>query len=137
MRTALIATLAALALTACVPKVETEGGAAATAAAAALPAYAPAYPGATIVTASKTTVGGVQAVGVSFATTDTPEQVVAFYKGKLGASGLGPVKEMNLGMGQMLVVQDAATGKSVQVMAMKAGDQTSIQVTQSSAKPES
>jgi hypothetical protein len=152
MRIILIAAVASLALAGCGQKVERQGdktvvtgmggvksvvttGAEAQAAAAALPAYAPVYPGASVMASTQSTVGGTTASAVTLTTTDTPEQVVAFYKARLTAGGLGAVSEMNLGLGRMVLAQDTTTGKGVQVMAMKAQGRTQIQITQSSAPP--
>jgi hypothetical protein len=108
-------------------------GADAQAAANALPAYAPVYPGSSLVASTQTAMNGVQATAVTLATPDSPEQVMAFYKGKLSGAGMGQVTEMNLGLGRMLVAQDGASGRGVQVMAMKSGGRTQIQITQSAA----
>lgn len=158
MRIVTIATIAcalgAVSLSACAPKVEKQGdkmvvtgaggikstvstGADAQAAAAALPAYAPVYPGATVINSSQSAVGGTIASAVGLTTPDAPEKVTAFYKEKLGGAGLGQVSEINLGLGRMVVAEDGATGKGVQVMAMKSGDLTRIQITQSTTKPKS
>lgn len=148
MRAILIATIAAVSLgglVGCSPKVETQGdktivtnmgvkstvvtGADAAAAAAALPAYAPVYPGAQVLSSMQTDVKGTAATAVTLTTSDSPEQVTAFYKAKM--AGLGKVSEVNLGIGRMLVGSDAADGKGVQIMAMKASGRTQIQITQS------
>ncbi len=151
MRAILIAAVAGLALAGCGQKVEQQGdktvvtsmgvkstvvtGAAAQAAASALPAYAPAYPGAGLVASTQTAINGTQATAVTLTTSDSPDQVMAFYKGKLEGAGLGKVSQINLGLGQMLVAEDTASGRGVQVMAMKAEGSTRIQITQSTTKP--
>lgn len=151
MRAIVLAAMVSVALAGCYRKVETadgktvvttagvkstvETGAKAQAAAAGLPAYAPLYPGAGLVAATRTAVNGTEANAVTMTTTDTPEQVVAFYRGKLEGAGLGQVSEINLGLGRMLVAEDAATGKGVQILAVKTGGQTRIQISQSTAKP--
>lgn len=150
MRAIVFAAIAAVALAGCSQKVETkdgktvvttagvqstvETGADAQAAAAALPAYAPVYPGSAVIAATQTKVSGTEGHAVTLTTPDSPEQVIAFYKGKLEGAGLGKVTEMNLGIGRMLILQDGATGRGVQVMAMKRGGQTQVQITQSTTK---
>lgn len=144
--------VAGLALAGCGQKVERQGdkvvvtgaggvktmvvtGANAQAAAAALPAYAPVYPGAGVEASTQTVMNGTQAGIVTLTTNDTPEQVVAFYKARLQGAGASHVTEMNLGLGRMLAAQDPASGMGVQIMAMKAGGQTRIQITQSAMTP--
>lgn len=149
---AIVIAAAGLALAGCYQKVETadgrtvvttagvqstvETGPKAQAALAGLPAYAPAYPGAALVAATQTAVRDTRANAVTLTTGDTPEQVIAFYKARLEGAGLGQASEINLGLGRMLVAEDAASGRGVQIMAMKAGEgQTRIQITQSTTKP--
>ncbi|HYE47409.1 MAG TPA: hypothetical protein VEA44_16715 [Caulobacter sp.] len=133
MRAILVATIAALALAGC--GVESTVTPDAAAAAAALPASAPAYPGAKAGASTRTVMGDTTSTAVSLTTPDSTEQVLAFYKGKLAAGGLGEVREVNIGLGRMLVVQDVATGRGVQVMVMKKDGGSQIQITQSTVKP--
>jgi hypothetical protein len=151
MRAIAFAAIATLALAGCSQKVETkdgktvvttagvqstiEQGADAQAAANALPAYAPPYPGAQVVAATQSRLKDTQAAAVTMVTTDTPDQVVAFYKDRLAAAGLGQVSAMNMGIAQMVIVQDVASGKGVQVIVAKKDGGTQIQVTQSTSKP--
>lgn len=133
MRAILVVTIATLALAGC--GVQSTVTPDAAAAAAALPAYAPAYPGAKAGTSTRTVMGDTTSTSVSLTTPDDTQQVLAFYKAKLAAGGLGKVSDVNLGLGRMLVVQDVATGRGVQVMVGSKDGGTQIQVTQTSVKP--
>ncbi|RYG88071.1 MAG: hypothetical protein EON59_05550 [Alphaproteobacteria bacterium] len=133
MRAILVVTITALALAGCGVKSTVAPDAAA--AAAALPAYAPAYPGAKAGAGTRTVIGDTTSTAVSLTTPDKTEQVMAFYKGKLATGGFGKVSEVNLGLGRMLVVQDVASGRGVQVMVMDKDGGTQIQITQTTVKP--
>jgi hypothetical protein len=80
-----------------------------------LPAYAPVYPGAKIVSsmAGSSTEGGGGMVALE--TPDAPEKVLAFYEGKLAGSGLPQTMKSQSGAGTMLALSDEATGQGVQV----------------------
>lgn len=75
---------------------------------ARFPAYAPQYPGSTIqsavdMNAGTAATGGVKQHVITMLTSDTPDDVIAFYKDKLGSSGKS-VKEVKSATGPMLMV---------------------------------
>ncbi|MFZ5670296.1 MAG: hypothetical protein ACOY4K_12450 [Pseudomonadota bacterium] len=101
----------------------------AAAATAALPAFAPLYPGGAI----EGSVAGVsrsdaEASGgtATFTTPDPPQKVIAFYKARTQAAGLKTEGEVNMGAALMLVARDDATDRGLQVMASNQAGKTSV-----------
>lgn len=93
-----------------------------------LPDFAPLYPGAEVTGGaggdSSTGTGGA----VTFATKDSPEKVVAWYKGVAEKSGMKIAAEMTMGDTRMLSAADEAGGRSLQVQATAADGGTSATI---------
>jgi hypothetical protein len=75
---------------------------------ARFPAFAPQYPGAKVqsvvdMNAGTVGTGGVKQHTITMLTQDTPDTVIAFYKGKISANGK-PVQEMGDATSPMLIV---------------------------------
>lgn len=95
----------------------TTGAGAANAADAGLPAFAPLYPGAQVQSTAAgigddKTNGGM----VVFLTTDSPDQVLAFYRSKALANGLKSQLDANMGAARQFAANDEATGRALQVI---------------------
>ncbi len=87
------------------------------AAAANLPAFAPAYPGGQV-QSSAAGIGDAETNGgmVVFTTTDSPDKVLAFYRNKAQASGLKPQLDADMGAARQFAANDEATGRVLQVI---------------------
>jgi hypothetical protein len=100
---------------------------------AKFPAFAPQYPG-SLVTASANFSGKDNESGsmVTQETTDTPDKVMAFYKGKLTEAGMKIAMETNTPEGGMMAVESKEGGKKGGMMIIinkDAGGKTSITFT--------
>lgn len=99
------------------------------AAAAAMPAFAPLYPGATI-ESSMTGAGAAGAGGmVIFRTGAAPAQVVEFYKGRAAAAGFGNVFSSENGDGLMLTAGKEGAEDSFNVTARPDDKTTTVVLT--------
>lgn len=92
-----------------------------------LPAFAPLYPGSQL-NESTTTVASPQGAGgmVVYTAAATSEQVLAFYRDKVKAAGMGEVAEMNMGAARMISATDEATKRSLQVIVTGEGAGTNV-----------
>jgi hypothetical protein len=92
-----------------------------------LPDFAPAYPGAQVKVsvASPTEGGGTFA----FETSDTPENVIAFYKDKAASAGLAEKLNMNTNGVVTYMAGAADDKKTLQVITTSTGASTNVQVT--------
>lgn len=100
------------------------------AAAAGVPPFAAPYPGAQIqgqplTSQNETERGGV----VTFTTSDSPEEVITYYRGQAEAAGLASAMTMTQGETQVYGAQAEGSGASVQIVATPLGDATSVQLT--------
>lgn len=95
---------------------------------AGLADYAPAYPGgevgASFAGSSKDGAGGM----VSFTTSDSPDQVVAFYKARAAAAGLSDVSTMDINGAKMFGAKDEKTGRVLSIQASIADGKTTASV---------
>ncbi len=90
------------------------------------PAYAAGFPGATVVHSMGGNDGTTTSRMVMFeTTTQTPEAIVALYKEKAKAAGLGNVTEMSSGGNFMFGAEDKASGRSLSVQVAAADGKTS------------
>ncbi len=85
---------------------------------AQLPAYAPPYPGADMVTQIRSDSAGRVGGGVVMVmvTTDSPEKVIAFYDGKARAAGVKANLVTSEAGGATRIFGDRAQGKGAMVM---------------------
>ncbi|KPF66325.1 hypothetical protein IP88_12910 [alpha proteobacterium AAP81b] len=94
------------------------------------PAFAPALPGATVVHTMGGNDGKTTSQMVMYeTTTQSPEEVVAFYKEKARAAGLGKVTQIASAGNFMFGAEDEATGRTLSVQAGKSDGKTSGAVT--------
>jgi hypothetical protein len=99
------------------------------AAAAAMPAYAPLYPGA-VIESSMTGAGTGGAGGmVIFRTRARPMQVIGFYKGKAAAAGFGNVFSSENGEGLMFTADKESGQDSFNVTATPDNQATIVVLT--------
>lgn len=103
--------------------------AAAAAANAKVPAFAPLYPGARVESVMDG-IGNDKAHGgtVVYKIDASPEKVVDFYKDKATAGGFKTEMDSNMGAAHMFAAKDEASGEAVQVIASASGDGSSVQV---------
>lgn len=99
---------------------------------AAMPSFAPLYPGATIESSiagltseDKKANGGA----VTYSVKATPQEVVTFYKEKAKAAGLSAKMETNMGSSAMYAAEGSSADKGFQVIASNADGATSVTVT--------
>jgi hypothetical protein len=97
------------------------------------PAFAETYPGAEIEQATLGEADGSDGGLMVFTTEATPEQVVAFYKGKAEASGLSPTMAMAQGDTHAYGAAHPQTGATLSVVASPDGERTSVQLSWSGA----
>lgn len=92
------------------------------------PEFAPAYPGAKVLSSmagsSKDGKGGM----VSFSTGDSPEKVLAFYQSRAEASGIKQVMNVQSGATRQFSAGDEASGRSLNVSATSEGGETQVTV---------
>ncbi|MBY0400515.1 hypothetical protein K2X89_09490 [Myxococcota bacterium] len=83
------------------------------------PAYAPAYPGGSLVSTMAGDTDGKAGAIATFQTSDTPEKVIDFYRERAAAAGLDKVTNMAVPDMTIFAATDASgdTGLSVQVSA--------------------
>ncbi len=81
------------------------------------PDYAPLYPGATVKASSTTTANDHQVGSVTYLTSAAPQAVIDFYRPKVAAAGFTTSADANIGVGLMYAATDAATARSLQVIA--------------------
>ncbi len=86
-----------------------------------LPAHVPAYPGATRSSFGTIASGGGSMVTATLTTSDTPAEVIAFYKDKLVAGGLTIAMESTTD-GQSMIMASKGTAAE----AMQSGDMTTV-----------
>lgn len=91
-----------------------------------LPAYAPVYPGATILS----TMSGRNEEGgggmVTLESADAPGKVLAFYEGKIAGAGLSQTAKAQSSAGATLSASDTAAGRDVQISITAGPDGGSI-----------
>jgi hypothetical protein len=99
---------------------------------AAMPSFAPLYPGATIESSiagltseDKKADGGA----VTYSVKATPQEIVAFYKEKAKAAGLTPKMETNMGSSAMYAAEGSSADKGFQVIASSGEGTTSVTLT--------
>lgn len=97
------------------------------------PAFAQTYPGAEIEQATLGEADGSDGGLMVFNTEATPEQVVAFYKGKAEAAGLSPTMAMAQGDTHAYGAAHPQTGAALSVVASPDGERTSVQLSWSGA----
>lgn len=97
------------------------------------PAYAAAYPGATVTSVINTTSGEKGGSMATFTTADAPARVIEFYKARAAAAGLGNVSTMTSNDTSMFTAQDEASGRQVYVQTSIADGKTSAALTFSKA----
>lgn len=97
------------------------------------PAFAETYPGAEIEQATLGEADGSDGGLMVFTTEATPEQVVAFYKGKAEAAGLSPTMAMAQGDTHAYGAARPQTGATLSVVASPDGERTSVQLSWSGA----
>lgn len=101
------------------------------------PAYAPLYPGATVLTSVVGESGVGKGGSVTYRATANPAAIIDFYEGKVKAAGK-PVT-MNAEMGanvRMLTAGDSGDGKgAMQVIASPSGSGSEVQLTWSDEEP--
>jgi hypothetical protein len=96
---------------------------------AKMPSDIPLYPGAKV-TASFTGQGKEGSGGmVTFTTTASPDDVIAFYKQKADALGLAQTMNMDMGGTKSYVAANDKTKRTMSITATKASDGTTGQVT--------
>lgn len=91
--------------------------------------YAPAYPGATVVSSmlgsSSDGAGGM----IAFETADPPARIVEFYQARAKSAGLSKVTNMDINGAKMFGATDEKTGRSVSIQASVADGKTSAAIT--------
>jgi CDGSH-type Zn-finger protein len=96
---------------------------------AKMPSDIPLYPGAKV-TASFTGNGKDGSGGVvTFTTTDSPDQVIAFYKQKADSIGLAQTMNMDMGGTKTYVAASDKEKRTLSITATKSSDETTGQVT--------
>ncbi|HRD46388.1 MAG TPA: hypothetical protein PLF78_07900 [Caulobacter sp.] len=100
-----------------------------------LPDFAPLYPGAAP-SGSVTSVASAEGKGGMYVYTAAafPEQVLAFYRDKAKAAGLGEAAEMNMGAARMFSATDEASRRSLQVIVTGEGSGSNVSLTWSVPK---
>lgn len=93
------------------------------------PAYAAAYPGATVTSVINTTSGEKGGSMATFTTADTPAKVIEYYKVRAAAAGLGSVSTMTANDTSMFTAQDEASGRQLYVQTSLADGKTSAALT--------
>ncbi len=95
-----------------------------------LPDFAPLYPGAQA-QQSATTVASSEGAGgmIVYTAAATPDQVLAFYRDRVKAAGMGETAEMNMGAARMLSATDDASKRSIQVIVSGEGAGSSVSLT--------
>ena len=97
---------------------------------AALPTYAPPYPGGRVETAFEGSSAGAPPSGmVAFSTADAPERVVSFYRDEAKRAGLGDVATMAASGAQMFTANDRATHRALTIQASPDGPRTTVSLT--------
>jgi len=91
---------------------------------AKLPAWLPAYPGATAKGTFTSTTNGTTQSAFGFNTTDTPAQVMEYYQTQLKTAGFDIKQSMSTGQGGMLAAENG--GRTVTVTVGASGKETSV-----------
>jgi hypothetical protein len=105
------------------------GAAAVATAAGGLPDFAPLYPGAQV-QSTAAGLGNDEAKGgmVVFTTSDSPDQVMAFYKTKAQANGMAAQLDANMGAARQFAASDEASGRGLQVIVSGETGATQVQL---------
>lgn len=101
-----------------------------------LPDFAPVYPGAAI-QSSAAGIGDANTNGgmVVFTTSDAPDKVLAFYRGKAQANGLKSQLDADMGAARQFAANDEATGRVLQVIVSSQGGASQVQLIWGQKRP--
>jgi hypothetical protein len=99
------------------------------------PAFAPAYPGATLTSVMNSESNGTRGSMISFETSDPVAKVVAHYKALAKANGLGEFSTMDSGAASIFTAKDKENGGEFFVQATTVEGKTQGSITFSTKTP--
>lgn len=101
----------------------------------AAPSFAPAYPGAAILSRIDTPGGGGAVTILKFSTKDTPDRVLAFYRDAAAKAGVPVSADMDMGGSKMFAAEEEGGARGMQLTAAADKDGlTVVQLTYHSAR---
>ena len=92
------------------------------------PAYAPIYPGATVLSRAETANTGGEVTSLRFSTKDPVDKVVAFYRAAVGRAGVPVSADMVMAESAMFAAEEEAGGRGMQLTA--SGSKSGVTIVQ-------